>query len=205
MHVYKKEQGEQLVKAARSSIELYLSNPHFNKDTIKNTLREFDKPYGIFVTLEHYPTRELRGCIGFPRAVYPLAESLVDSAIAAAFEDPRFVSVSKPELSHLLIEISILSDPVQVTGNEKKRLESVKVGRDGLMIEYGLHSGLLLPIVAVDYKWTKKKFLEETCIKAGLHKDYWSQPNVRLYRFESQVFREQDPEGKVIEVKLDKD
>jgi len=204
MHVYTREQGEQLVKAARATIELYLSNPHFNKDTIKETLHEFSKQYGIFVTLEHYPTRELRGCVGFPRAVYPIAELLVDSAVMAAFEDPRFVSVSKPELTHLLIEISILSDPVRVMGNEKKRLESVKVGRDGLMIEYGLHSGLLLPIVAVDNKWTKKKFLEETCIKAGLHTNYWSQPNVKLYKFESQVFREQEPEGKVIEVKLDK-
>jgi uncharacterized protein len=205
MHVYNNVQGEQLVKAARNSIELFLINPHFEKEVVKRTLGEFEKPHGIFVTLEHYPTRELRGCIGFPRAVGPLGEVLVDAAIAAAFEDPRFVSVSKHELDDLLVEVSILSSLIPVTGDEKKRLSSIKVPGDGLMIQYGLYGGLLLPIVAVEQKWDKKKFLEETCRKAGLHSNYWSQPNVKLFKFETQIFREDEPRGKVLEVKLDKD
>ena len=204
MHVYSDREGEQLVKAARTSIEFSIMNPYFKKEDVKKTLEEFDRPHGIFVTLEHYPTRELRGCIGFPRPVAQLGESLVDAALAAAFEDPRFVSVSKHELDELLIEISILSDLVPVTGSESKRMKEVQVGRDGLMIQYGLYSGLLLPIVAVEQKWSKKKFLEETCLKAGLHQNYWSQPNVKLFKFETQIFREQTPRGKVIEVKLDK-
>ena len=89
------------------------------------------------------------------------------------------------------MEVSILSDLMPVSGSAKKRLDSVKVGRDGLMVQYGMYSGLLLPSVAVEQKWTKKKFLEETCLKAGLHADYWSQPNVKLYRFETQIFREE--------------
>ena len=119
MHVYSEEHGMQLVKAARNSIELFIINPHFKKDTVVDTLDEFERAHGVFVTLEHYPTRELRGCIGFPRAVGPIKESLVDAAIAAAFEDPRFVPVSKYELEELLVEVSILSSPVQVTGSEK--------------------------------------------------------------------------------------
>ncbi len=205
MHIYSAEHGEQLVKAARNSIELFLINPHFDKEVIRKALDSFERPHGIFVTLEHYPTRELRGCIGFPRAIAPLRESLVDAAVAAAFEDPRFVSVSKSELDDLLVEVSILSSPTLVTGGEKKRLSSIKVGRDGLMIEYGLYSGLLLPIVAIEQKWGKKEFLEETCRKAGLHHNYWSQPNVKLYKFETQLFREEEPRGSVIEVKYDKD
>lgn len=201
MHIYNEAQGEQLVEAARNSIELFIMNPHFRKDMVKNMLYEFEKPQGVFVTLEHYPTKELRGCIGFPRAVAPLNESLVDAAIAAAFEDPRFVSVSKQELTDLLVEVSILSSPVQVTGSEKKRLDSVKVGRDGLMVQYGLYSGLLLPIVAIEQQWDRRRFLEETCRKAGLHQNYWAQPNVKLYKFETQVFREQEPKGGVVEVK----
>lgn len=205
MHVYNNAQGEELVKAARNSIELFIMNPSFDKEMVKDTLNQFEKPHGIFVTLEHYPTRELRGCIGFPRAVGPLSESLVDAAIAAAFEDPRFVSVSKHELDELIIEVSILSSLTQVTGNDKKRMSSIKVPGDGLMIQYGLYSGLLLPIVAVEQKWDKKKFLEETCRKAGLHSNYWSQPNVKLFKFETQIFREEEPRGKVLGVKLDKD
>ena len=205
MHVFKAKEGEQLVKAARYAIELFIINPNFEKEVIANTLEDFEKPYGVFVTLEHYPTGALRGCIGFPRAIAPLGDSLVEAAIAAAFGDPRFVSVSKKELDELLVEVSVLSSPVPITGGERKRLDSVKVGRDGLMVEYGMYSGLLLPIVAVEQKWDRKAFLEETCVKAGIHRNYWSQPNLKLYKFETQVFREERPGGKVLEVKYDKD
>jgi len=60
---------------------------------------------------------------------------------------------------------------------------------------------LLLPTVAVEQKWGKKRFLEETCRKAGLHENYWAQQNVRLYKFETQVFTEESPDGNVIEEK----
>ncbi|MDE1871519.1 MAG: TIGR00296 family protein [Candidatus Micrarchaeota archaeon] len=205
MHVLAAKEGERLVKAARYAIELFIINPNFEKEVVSSTLEEFGRPYGVFVTLEHYPTRSLRGCIGFPRAIAPLGESLVDAAIAAAFEDPRFVSVSKKELDDLLVEVSVLSSPVLITGGERKRLDSVKVGRDGLMVEYGMQSGLLLPIVAVEQGWDRKRFLEETCVKAGMHRNYWSQPKLKLYKFETQLFREEKPGGKVLEVKYDKD
>jgi uncharacterized protein (TIGR00296 family) len=201
MHVYSIEHGKQLVKAARNCIELSLIDMHFNRAIIINTISEFDKPHGVFVTLKHYPTMSLRGCIGFPRAIGPLNEALVEAAAAAAFADPRFVSVSKKEVDELLVEISILSSPVLVTGNERARLAAVNVPGDGLMVEYGHYSGLLLPIVAVEQKWGKKNFLEETCRKAGLHENYWAQQNVKLYKFETQVFSEESPDGNVIEEK----
>ena len=205
MHVYSEGQGSDLVKAARNSIELYIMNPAFSKSTVRDTLEQFETPQGVFVTLEHYPTRELRGSVGFPRAMGPLKESVIDAAIAAAFEDLRYVSVSKPELDDLLVEVSVLSNLTPITGGESKRLKEIKIGTDGLMVQYGLYSGLILPGVAVEQKWTKKQFLEETCIKAGLHANYWSQPNVKLFKFETQVFREEVPRGKVIEVKYDKE
>jgi uncharacterized protein len=202
MQIYNETQGAQLVKAARNSIELFLTARKFNKDIVRATVMEFTKPHGVFVTLKHYPTNELRGCVGFPRAIGPLGEALIDAAIAAAFEDSRFVSVSKKELNELLVEVSILSSPVLVTGSEKKRLDAIKVGRDGLMVQYGMFSGLLLPIVAVEEKWNKKTFLEETCRKAGLHHNHWLQPNVKLYKFETQLFQEETPNGRVKEVML---
>ncbi len=201
MHVYSIEHGRQLVKAARNSIELFLMNANFNKSIVIERLHEFDVPHGIFVTLKNYPTMELRGCIGFPRAITSLSESIVDAAIAAAFEDPRFVQISEKEINELVIEVSILSNPVSVTGSEAARLKSINVPGDGLMVEYGHLRGLLLPIVAVEEKWAKKRFLEETCVKAGLHKNYWAQPNVKLYKFETQVFSEESPNGMVIEQK----
>ncbi|MGI0134957.1 MAG: TIGR00296 family protein, partial [Candidatus Micrarchaeaceae archaeon] len=122
-----------------------------------------------------------------------------EAAVSAAFEDPRFVSVSKKELGELLISMSILSDPDELNGGAKERKRSVKIGRDGLIVQYGHYSGLLLPVVAVEQNWDVEQFLEEVCEKAGLDRDYWSQPKVRLFRFETQVFKEEAPNGKVIE------
>ena len=189
------------MKAARNSIELYLTMQHFDSSVIKKSTQRFKERYGIFVTLENYQTGELRGCIGFPRGGSPIGESVVEAAIAAAFEDPRFVPVSKVELEDILISVSVLSDPVAIKGSARERKKSVKVGRDGLIAEYGHYSGLLLPIVAVEQKWNEEKFLEEVCVKAGLPANYWSQPSVRILKFETQLFKEEKPGGKVAEVK----
>ena len=143
MHIYSDRQGAQLIKAARNTIELSLMSPDFNKGIVGRTLEEFSKPYGVFVTLEHYPTRELRGCIGFPRPIAPLGESVVEASLAAAFEDPRFVSVSSKELDEMLVEVSILSGMEPLGGSSKRRMDGIKIGRDGLMVEYGFNSGLL--------------------------------------------------------------
>jgi hypothetical protein len=201
MHVYGENDGAELVRAARNAIELYLISRRFDRNVVKKSVSRFSERHGVFVTLEHYPTKELRGCIGFPRAVAPIGESVVEAAIAAAFEDPRFVPVSHVELDELSIEVSILSEPVPIDGPAKKRKKNIKVGRDGLIVEYGLYSGLLLPIVAVEQKWDEEQFLEEVCVKAGLQSSYWSQPNVKLLKFETQVFREETPKGRVVEVK----
>ncbi len=201
MHVYDLDDGTRLVKAARNSIELFISNPHFQKDVVKKSVEDLDRSHGIFVTLLHYPTRELRGCIGFPRPVGAIGELVVDAAVAAAFEDSRFVSVSRHELDDLIVEVAVLSDMTKVSGGESKRLSEIKIGRDGLMIEYGLRMGLLLPSMAVENVWNKKRFMEEACEKAELPRNYWMQPNVKLYRFESQLFVEETPKGNVVEAK----
>ncbi len=205
MDAYSQEQGERLVKAARNSIELMIIDPLFQRDMIKSTVEQFEQRHGVFVTLRHYPTMELRGNAGFARPLAPLGELLVDAAIAAGFEDSKFVSVSKHELDDLLVEVSVLSSPVQVIGSEKKRLDSVQVGRDGLMVQYGHYGGLLLPAEAAENKWDKRRFMEEICRKVRIHANYWAQPNVKLYKFEAQLFREESPGGNVIEVKYDKD
>ncbi len=200
MHIYGIEEGTELVKAARHSIELYLTVRHFDSSVVKKSASRFTEQYGIFVTLENYQTGALRGCIGFPRGGSPIGESVVEAAIAAAFEDPRFVPVSRTELEDLLVSVSILSEPVPIKGDAKERKKAIKVGRDGLIAEYGHYSGLLLPIVAVEQKWNEGQFLEETCIKAGLPANYWSQPNVTMLKFETQLFKEETPGGKVAEV-----
>lgn len=203
MNVYSLTDGENLVKAARYSIELYLKSPNFDRSVMKGTLEKYVEKRGMFVTLEHYPTMALRGCVGFPKPSGSVGALLVEAAIAAAAEDPRFVPISHQELKETVIEVSILSDPEIVNkATAEARKREIKVGRDGLIVHYGFNSGLLLPIVAVEQDWDREEFLEGVCEKAGLPVDAWKRSNISLYKFTTQVFKETEPEGQVKEIHL---
>ena len=204
MKIYTLKEGEKLVKAARNAIELYIKSPRFEKSMIEKTLSEFNEKAGVFVTINHYPTMSLRGCIGYFKAIGPVKRLLVEAAIAAATEDPRFIPLSVGELNDVVIEVSILSEPQQLKGTPEEIKKEIKIGRDGLLIEYGYYSGLLLPIVAVEEKWNVEKFLENVCIKAGLHPHMWKRSDITLYKFQTQVFREEEPNGKVVEIKMER-
>ena len=66
--------------------------------------------------------------------------------------------------------------------------DKVCVGRHGLMIKKGAVSGLLLPQVAIDNKWDRLRFLDETCRKAGLKAGAWKAADARLFIFTAQIF-----------------
>jgi hypothetical protein len=201
MKRYTLEEGRQLVKAARNSIEIFISTANFRREAVEATLSGFDARHGVFVTLYHYPTRTLRGCIGFTEGVKPIKRLIVDAAVAAAAEDPRFVPVMEPELDRITVEVSVLSDAERIRGEGEALKDQIRIGTDGLIIEYGYHRGLLLPIVAVEQGWGAEEFLNNLCVKAGLQPHMWKQHGVLLYRFTTQVFTEVEPRGRVEEVK----
>ena len=70
---------------------------------------------GAFVTLTI--KKELRGCIGFTEALFPLWEAIVNAAKAAAFEDPRFPPISREEFERIKFEVSVLTKPSLSTLN----------------------------------------------------------------------------------------
>jgi AmmeMemoRadiSam system protein A len=136
---------------------------------------------GAFVSL-HKGSR-LRGCIGYVEALKPLFAAVRECAVAAALRDPRFDPVRPEELPALRLEISVLSPMVDIAPDQ------IEVGRHGLLISRGLQRGLLLPQVAVEWKWNRERFLEETCLKAGLPPDAWRR-GARIQAFTAQVFEE---------------
>ncbi|HYK93089.1 MAG TPA: TIGR00296 family protein [Thermoplasmata archaeon] len=163
----------------------------------------FDERLGVFVTLKRASDHALRGCIGYPRPHEPLRSAIPRVAVASAVEDPRFPPVAAPELSRLLVEISVLTAPVLVPGRTaSERRASIVVGRDGLIIEGRGGSGLLLPQVPVEQGWSVDEFLAGICEKAGLFPDAWIDLTTRLYRFEAVVFGETAPAGAVAFVPL---
>lgn len=137
---------------------------------------------GVFVTLRK--RGRLRGCIGQVGTGQSLAHVLAHCAKAAALEDPRFNPVRREELTEIEIEISALS-PLQEIAPDQ-----IEAGRHGLMVSRGSQRGLLLPQVATEMRWTARRFLEETCVKAGLDPNAWREPGTKIQGFTAEVFSE---------------
>jgi uncharacterized protein len=159
----------------------------------------FRQPRGVFVTLRRFPGAQLRGCIGFPRPVYPLERAVREAAVSAGLEDPRFRPTRADELAHITLEVSILTIPEVVRPPAGGSLaDAVQVGRDGLIVEGFGTSGLLLPQVAPEQGWDAAELLDGTCEKAGLPPGTWRDPRVRVRRFEARIFAEETPGGTVV-------
>ena len=191
-----KEDGNVLVKTARKIVTEYIKNK-----TKPKLEKEFKNNYsfnaGVFVTLNS--TQGLRGCIGYPLPDKLLFNALEDAAISAATKDPRFSPVKYEELDLITFEVTVLTPPKKIVVSKPEQyLSKIKVGRDGLIVKNGFYSGLLLPQVPVEYRWNEEEFLEYTCEKAGLPKNYWKNLDTEIKKFEGIVFKEEKPNGTVI-------
>ena len=188
--------GELLVKTARRAVTEFLSNG--NRMKLESELEEkFSFNSGVFVTLNN--PDGLRGCIGFPMPEKKLSHAIIEGAIAAATEDPRFPSVKTNELNDIVFEVTVLTPPVEIdVSDPTEYLEKIKVGRDGLIIKHSFSSGLLLPQVPVEYGWDVEEFLQHTCEKAGLARDTWKNESVKIEKFEGIIFKEETPNGAIV-------
>jgi uncharacterized protein len=189
-------EGAQLVRLARIAVEKYLQ-----ESVIIKSERETQEKAGVFVTLNYVTTSRkeyLRGCIGFPLPEKPLYQGVVEAAIAAATEDPRFPPLDIQELDNITFEISVLTPPQQITVSPADYGKEIQVGRDGLILHWRFGSGLLLPQVPVELKWDVEEYLANICYKAGAPSDVWLDPSSKLYKFQARVFKEVEPKGNII-------
>jgi len=192
--------GQILVKTARMIITEYLKNGS-DKELDQKFQEDFSFKSGVFVTLKN--PNGLRGCIGYPLPDKKLFNAFKDASIAAAMEDPRFPPVKFEELDSITVEVTILSPPTRIkVDNSQEYLSKIKIGQDGLIVKYGYNSGLLLPQVPIEYGWNEREYLEHTCEKAGLPRDFWKNNEIEIQKFEGMVFREKYPNGEIIQEKL---
>lgn len=200
------DEGKLLIGLARDTVKEYLENGKTVKPP-KDTPKKLFEHCGVFVTLNSVRNgeKELRGCIGYPYPTSPLVEAVIDSAINAATEDPRFYPLSLDELGKVVFEVSVLTppEPVEVE-NPKEYIQKIKVGEDGLIVEKGFYKGLLLPQVPVEWEWCEEEFLCQCCAKAGLPPDSWLTKGTKLYKFKAIIFEEETPSGEVKRLNLTK-
>ncbi len=193
-------EGAELIRLARKAVETYLQ-----ESTVIRPGKDDSIKAGVFVTL-NYLTRNreerLRGCIGFPMPEKMLRQSVIEAAIAAATDDPRFPPVDRQELNNMIFEVSVLTPPEEINAEPADYKKEIKIGRDGLVLRWRYGSGLLLPQVPVELKWDVDEYLVNICYKAGAPADAWLDPATKLYRFQAVVFKEVEPRGKVSRLEL---
>ena len=177
-------QRKKLLQIARSSIETYLKTKQMLQLTESDPL--LGQEIGAFVTLHEHG--ELRGCIGSLIGKKTLYLTVRDMAVEAAVGDPRFHSVSLPELNAIEIEVSVLSPLKRI-----KSVDEIKLGEHGVLIKSGINSGVFLPQVATETGWSKEEFLSQLCAqKAGLLPEAWKNKTTEIYTFTADVFSEKE-------------
>ena len=135
---------------------------------------------GAFVSL--HKNGKLRGCIGRLTGNQPLYKMVQEMTISAASHDRRFLPVDAEELHEIDIEISVLSPLKKIND-----IAEIELGKHGIFIEEGYHTGVFLPQVATETGWSKEEFLGHCAQdKAGLNWDGWKTAN--LFIFTATVF-----------------
>ena len=188
MKALTEEEGAAALSLARQALEAAVRNERFSPPTLPPV---FQEKRGVFVTLTE--GGELRGCIGLPYPVMPLAGAIREAAASAALQDPRFQPVEPDDLPGIRVEVTVLSVPAPLAGSPEKRDSCVRIGVHGLIVQGMGRSGLLLPQVATEYAWTACDFLDHSCVKAGLPPGSWRSPRTEVLTFEGQIFREGEP------------
>jgi uncharacterized protein (TIGR00296 family) len=158
---------------------------------------------GVFVTLNTLEegAPQLRGCIGYPEPIKPLAEAIQDVTVYAS-EDPRFPHpVTADELDEIVVEVSVLTLPRDLQAPSRRDLPAkIRLGVDGLIVSNSFTSGLFLPQVSTEQGWDQETFLSEACGKAGLPFDAWLDEGTKVQVFQAEIFAESSPRGDVVRV-----
>ena len=187
------DEGILAVKAARTSIEAETQGIMPEIDLPES----FDRKSGVFVTINTYPSGNLRGCIGYPEPVFALKDALIHSAESAC-HDPRFMPLSFKESINCTVEVTILSEPVLMECSKEEIPKNIVIGRDGLIIQFGRRRGLLLPQVPVEWGWDVNEYLRQICYKAGLPDDAWKLKDSMMWTFTGEIFHETSPRGEIV-------
>ena len=168
----RKAASDDYVRLARKTIESYIRDGII-KDIPDDVPEEMiNRRAGAFVSIHEHG--RLRGCIG---TILPtkecMAKEIIDNAISAATNDPRFEPITKDELAWLEINVDILGEPEDIESEEM-----LDVKRYGVIVSNRFKRGLLLPdLDGVD---TVEQQISIAKQKAGIS----DHENYSLQRFE---------------------
>jgi len=188
MNEYTQLEKQFLLELARRAIEFYFEKGReleINESEIPSSRLKEER--AVFVTLNQ--NNDLRGCIGCLEARLPLYQEVIDKAICAAFQDPRFLPLSKEELPKTQISISVLTIPKPLEFQDPQELlNKLTPEKDGVILKKGFNSATYLPKVWEELP-DKELFLSSLCQKAGLESDAWK-GKIEVSTYQSVDFEE---------------
>jgi len=134
-----KENEDEYVRLARKSLESYIlhNKKIYRLDDLPKEM--LNQKAGVFVSLKM--NGQLRGCIGtIAPTTDSIADEIIQNAISAGLEDPRFSPVSERELDKLEYSVDVLgvSEPI-------KSMAELEPKKYGVIVSKGYKRGLLLP------------------------------------------------------------
>jgi len=132
------EKKHPMVELAEKTIEKYVTDGEKIKPP-EDLPPEMCAKSGVFVCLKKHG--ELRGCIGtFMPSTEDVAHEVIQNAVSAATQDPRFMPVTPEELCDIECSVDVLGEPEPV-----KDLDQLDPKRYGVIVSSGQRRGLLLP------------------------------------------------------------
>jgi MEMO1 family protein len=176
--IFSQEERQLMEKIAKLAVETYIRED--KKIKYEDVPDSFKKRLACFVTLTD--AVDLRGCIGTIEPVDKLYQSLIDNAISAATRDPRFSPVTKDELKGLNYEVSVLSEPKEISFSSQEELFD-KIKEKGVIISKSGSRAVYLPQVWEHFA-SPESFLSSLCRKAGFGSDEWKEKGMKFFVFE---------------------
>lgn len=192
---FTKEEQKLMKSIARSAVEQYIltgrtSDGDYNLDhdeyimqetNLSNIPEKLKQWHACFVTIKK--NGELRGCIGTIIPHNTLYNSIIENAIGAAVRDPRFPPVTKEELKDLTYEVTVLSEPKEITYKTTEDLLN-QIKNKGVIIKKSFFTAVYLPQVWEHFS-SPEDFISSLCRKAGLPSDEWKNLNLKVQVFEA--------------------
>ena len=168
----KNDKSDEYVRLARQAVECFVLRR--KKLRVPEGLpgEMMDRRAGAFVSIHEHG--ELRGCIGTTGpTTRSVADEIIQNAISACSNDPRFPEIGPDELKFLEINVDILGEPEYIDSEDE-----LDVKRYGVIVSSGMKRGLLLPdLDGVD---TVKQQVDIAMRKGGISRS----DRYKLQRFE---------------------
>ena len=201
------EEATFLLKLARRIATEGVSDERREEEKIAH--RELREKGGVFVCLREFDKSSKKVgrriiSSGYPFPVFPIVEAVKNASLNISIHILRSSSQEIPEfLEDVVLELVMLTEPTKIIVEEPIRYpREIEIGRDGLIVQRNFYAGVILPQVAVEKKWNAIELLSECCMEAKLPADAWLEKETSVYKFQTHVYVESEPNGDVVKVEF---